>query len=142
MIKIGLSPQGQYLWSITEYNILSIWNTEKQHKKYKRERIEFEKKDVWNVLWSNDSYSMKDELTFVFIEKNKLNIIKNLEPEEVLTYNGYLADFSDLNITAVKLEDLMFKPYENNFFVEDIVIQIETRNLRDLREYIKSKMPM
>ena len=36
----------------------------------------------------------------------------------------------------------MFKPYENNFFVEDIVIQIETRNLRDLREYIKSKMPM
>ena len=85
---------------------------------------------------------MKDELTFVFIEKNKLNIIKNLEPEEVLTYNGYLADFSDLNITAVKLEDLMFKPYENNFFVEDIVIQIETRNLRDLREYIKSKMPM
>ena len=88
------------------------------------EKIEFEKKDVWNVLWSNDTYSMKDELTFVFIEKNKLNIIKNLEPEEVLTYNGYLADFSDLNITAVKLEDLMFKPYENNFFVEDIVIQI------------------
>ena len=45
MIKIGLSPQGQYLWSISECNILSIWDTEKQRKKYKGERIEFEKKD-------------------------------------------------------------------------------------------------
>ena len=44
------------------------------------ERIEFEKKDVWSILWSNDknTNSMKDELTFVFLEKNKLNIIKNL----------------------------------------------------------------
>jgi WD repeat-containing protein 35 len=144
MIKIGLSPQGQYLWSISECNILSLWDTEKQHKKYKGEKIEFEKKDVWSVLWSDNKNtdSMKDELSFVFLEKNKLNIIKNLEPEEVLACNGYLADFSDLIITAVKLEDLMFKPYDSNFKVEDIVIQTETRNLRDLREHIKAKMPM
>ena len=33
------------------------------------ERIEFEKKDVCSVLWSNDknTNSMKDELTFVFL---------------------------------------------------------------------------
>ena len=144
MIKIGLSPQGQYLWAISEYNMLSIWDTEKQHKKYMGEKLEFEKKDVWSVLWSDNKNtdSMKDELSFVFLEKNKLNIIKNLEPEEVLACNGYLADFSDLIITAVKLEDLMFKPYDSNFKVEDIVIQTETRNLRDLREHIKAKMPM
>ena len=144
MIKIGLSPQGQYLWAISEYNMLSLWDTEKQHKKYMGEKLEFEKKDVWSVLWSDNKNtdSMKDELSFVFLEKNKLNIIKNLEPEEVLACNGYLADFSDLIITAVKLEDLMFKPYDSNFKVEDIVIQTETRNLRDLREHIKAKMPM
>ena len=144
MIKIGLSPQGQYLWAISEYNMLSIWDTEKQHKKYMGEKLDFEKKDVWSVLWSDNKNtdSMKDELSFVFLEKNKLNIIKNLEPEEVLACNGYLADFSDLIITAVKLEDLMFKPYDSNFKVEDIVIQTETRNLRDLREHIKAKMPM
>ena len=105
MIKIGLSPQGQYLWAISEYNMLSIWDTEKQHKKYMGEKLEFEKKDVWSVLWSDNKNtdSMKDELSFVFLEKNKLNIIKNLEPEEVLACNGYLADFSDLIITSVKL---------------------------------------
>ena len=44
---------------------------------------------------------MKDELTFVFLEKNKLNIINYLEPEEVLTFNGYLADFTDLNMIYI-----------------------------------------
>ena len=144
MIKIGLSPQGQYLWTISEFNILNIWDIEKQNKKYMGEKLDLEKKDVWSVLWSDDKNtdSKKDELTFVFLEKNKLNIIKNSQPEEVLTCNGYLADFSDLNITAVKMEDLMFKPHKNNYSVDDIVIQIETRNLRDLREHIKAKMPM
>ena len=69
-------------------------------------------------------------------------MIKNLAPEEVLQCNGYLADFSDLNITAVKLEDLMFKPWENNYEVKDIIIKIETRILRDLQEHINNNMPM
>ena len=48
-------------------------------------------------------------LTFCFLEKNSLNISKRLEPEEVLTYNGYLAEFRNLNITTVKLDELLFK---------------------------------
>lgn len=44
MIKIGLSPQGQYLWTINEFNILYIWDIEKQNKKYMGEKLEFEKK--------------------------------------------------------------------------------------------------
>ena len=133
--KIGMSPSGKYLWTIDEANLLNIWDTEKGKKKTKGEKVGFEKKDVWSLLWSD-----QDELTFVYLEKNRLNIIKNLEPEEVLTCNGYLADFCDLNITAVKIEDLMFKPWETNHEVKDIVIKIETRILRDLREHIKQKM--
>ena len=144
MIKIGMSPSSKYLWTINEHNLLNIWDTEKTNKKYKGEKLQFDKKDVWSVLWSNDinPYTNEDELNFCFLEKNKLNIIKNLAPEEVLQCNGYLADFSDLNITAVKLEDLMYKPWENNYEVKDIIIKIETRILRDLQEHINNNMPM
>lgn len=53
-------------------------------------------------------------LTFCFLEKNSLNISKRLEPEEVLTYNGHLAEFRNLNITTVKLDELLFKSPDIN----------------------------
>ncbi|MCQ2817045.1 MAG: hypothetical protein MJ252_07250 [archaeon] len=137
--KIGLSPSAKYLWVIDEKNFLNIWDLEGTEvgTKRKGEKLNFEKKEVWDVKWSD-----QDELTYAFMEKNKLNIMKNSEPEEVLQFNGYLADFSDLNITLVKLEDLLAKPFENNFEVDDIVQRIETRVLRDLRELTKQKVPI
>ena len=39
MIKIGLSPQGQYLWTISEFNILNIWDIEKQIVERKRQEV-------------------------------------------------------------------------------------------------------
>ena len=137
MNKIGMSPTGKYLWTIDEGNMLNIWDLEKEIKKKKGEKLKFEKKDVWSVKWSD-----QDDPTFAFLEKNRLNIIKNLEPEEVLTCNGYLAEFFDLNITTVKIEYLMLKPWETNYQVKDIVIKIETRILRDLRELIKQNLPI
>ena len=84
---------------------------------------------MWEVIWSNE-----DTLKFCFMEKNRLFIIKDLDPEEPLICNGYIADFSQLEITVVMLEDLMAKPWETNFNPSDIVIKFETRILRDLRE--------
>ena len=59
MIKIGLNKTGQYLWGIDEGNNFSIWDLEKQNiidrKKVRGSKMEFEKKDVWNVVWSNDN---------------------------------------------------------------------------------------
>ena len=42
--------------------------------------------------------------------KNKINIIKVFKSEEILDINGYLAEFNDMNIISIKLEDLLFKP--------------------------------
>lgn len=136
--QIGVSPNGQYIWGIDETNIFSIWDIEKSTtsgKRLKPTKLDFEKKDVWSVLWSSD-----DPFKFALLEKNRLNIIKELEVEEILTCNGYLADCSQLGVTAVMLEDLMEKSWETNHQVSDIVIQIETRILRDLREMMNNNI--
>ena len=65
------------------------------------------------------------DLTFCFLEKNRLNIIKSFEPEEMLTCNGYLAESCNLNITTIKLDELLFKPPDIKPEVNDYVIRIE-----------------
>jgi WD repeat-containing protein 35 len=97
----------------------------------KGSKLEFQRKDVWNLVWS-----MEDTAKFAFLEKNRLTMIKDMETEEILTTNGYLAEFSDLEITVINMEDLMNKPWDEKMNPEDIVIKIETRVLRDLREMI------
>lgn len=138
LIKCGLSYNGNYIWGIDENNILSLWECEKTNttgKKLKAIKLEFQRKDVWEVIWSNE-----DTLKFCFMEKNRLFIIKDLEPEEPLICNGYIADFSQLEITAIMLEDLMAKPWDTSFNSSDIVIKFETRILRDLREMMANNI--
>jgi len=138
LIKFGTSKNGNYIWGIDENNILSIWECEKSSstgKKLKTQKLEFQRKDVWDLIWTND-----DSIKFCFMEKNRLFIIKDLEPEEPLICNGYIADFSQLEITAIMLEDLMVKPWETKLNPNDIVIKFETRILRDLREMIANNI--
>ena len=101
LIKIGMSPTGRYLWTINEGNYLNIWDIA-QNKK-----IEFEKKDIWSLVWSGnnnlDLNNEEEKLNFAYMEKNKINVIKNLNPEEILDSNGYLAEFNDMNIISIKL---------------------------------------
>lgn len=142
LIRMGISNDGVYLWGIDDQNYLGIWDLTKDSKSnvgklLKGQKIDFDKKDVWTVIWSNDSKS------FAFIEKNKLTIYKNFEVEETLQCNGHLAEFSDLTITAVMLEDLLVNPTVDKVFeVDDIVIKCETLKLRNLREMIEAKKPM
>ena len=138
--KIGLSKNGQYLWGFDDNNLLSIWDIEKSSstgKKLKGHKLEFEKKDVWAVIWSGE-----ENMKFAFLEKNRLNIIKEQEIEEVLTCNGYLAEYSQLEITAVMLDELMFKPWDYSLPVNEVVIKFETRILRDLREMMANNIDM
>lgn len=142
MFKIGLSPNAQYLWTLNDNNILNIWDTTKDNKKYKGEKLKFEKKDVWDIIWENNNNNNsenEDQLNFAFLEKNKLNIMKNLEPEEIITCNGYLAQFCDLNIIAINLDDLMFHPEIHE--LDEVFIKIETRTLRELRTLIDANTP-
>ena len=138
--KIGLNKSGQYLWGIDEGNNFTIWDLDKfatvDRKKVRGNKLEFEKKDVWNVAWSNDNL-----MHYSFMEKNKLNIMKDSEVEDQVVFNGYLAEFTNYSITGINLEELMAKPNENHT-VSDIIVKFESRCLKDLKEMIKSKVPL
>ena len=140
LIKIGMSPTGRFLWTINELNYLNIWDISKNKK------LEFEKKDIWSLVWSGnnnlDLNNSEEKLNFAYMEKNKINIIKDLKPEEILDSNGYLAEFNDMNIISIKLDDLLYKPNEEKKEVDEIVIKIETRALRDLRSMLTNNSPI
>jgi WD repeat-containing protein 35 len=140
LIKCGLNKDGKLLWGIDDNNMLAVWDIEalppgKKLKGVKQDG--FEKKDCWNLLWSSE-----DNQKFAFLEKNRLNIMKEYDTEEILTCNGYLAEFSNLEITVVMLEELMQKPWDDKVNIEEIVLKIETRVLRDLREMINNNINM
>ena len=140
LIKIGMSPTGRYLWTINDNNYLNIWDI------LQNKKLEFEKKDIWSLVWSGnnnlDLNSSEEKLNFAYMEKNKIFIIKDLKTEEVLDSNGYLAEFKDMNLISVKLDDLLFKPNEEKKEVDEIVIKIETRALRDLRSMLMNNSPI
>ena len=140
LIKIGMNPTGRYLWTINDNNILNIWDLEENKK------LDFDKKDIWSLVWSENNNSdlneSDEQLNFAYMEKNKLNIIRDLKPEEILDCNGYLAQFNDMSIISIKLDDLLYKPHEEKKEVDDIVIKIETRALRDLKSMLNSKTPI
>lgn len=138
--KIGISPDCKHLWGIDDQHYLGIWNIDKVNKTYsdmKGEKLpEFEKNDVWTVIWSKD-----DSNSFAFTQKNMLYIYKNFESEEVLTNNGYLAEFSDLSIKTIFLEEAITKPgNEESIKLDDIYFVFETRVLRDLRQMMESNV--
>ena len=140
LIKIGMNPTGRYLWTINDSNVLSIWDLEENKK------LDFDKKDIWSLVWSENNNSdlteADEKLNFAYMEKNKINIIKDLKHEEILDCNGYLAQFNDMSIISIKLDDLLYKPYEEKKEVDDIVIKIETRALRDLKTMLSNNTPI
>ena len=69
LIKIGMSPTGRFLWTINELNYLNIWDIAKNKK------LEFEKKDIWSLVWSGnnnlDLNNSEEKLNFAYMEKTK-----------------------------------------------------------------------
>ena len=139
--KLGLNKAGSVLWGIDEENVLRLWDLDKvivkEGKKFRGEKMTFEKNDVWDVKWSAD-----DPSTFCFMEKNKINIVKNFEIQDVVTSNGYLASYVNLEIKSANLEEIMYKPDENQISPSEAVFTYETRGLKDLKEMMKSKVPL
>jgi WD repeat-containing protein 35 len=46
------------------------------------------------------------------MEKNRLFVFKDFEPEEPILSAGYLCDFSDLEVKSVLLDDILKDPEE------------------------------
>lgn len=64
-----------------------------------------ELKDVWALEWSIDNPSL-----VAAMEKNRLYVLKDLVPEEPIINGAYICEFSDLEIKAVMIDEIMRMP--------------------------------
>eukprot|EP00238_Polyblepharides_amylifera_P008608 CAMPEP_0196598138 /NCGR_PEP_ID=MMETSP1081-20130531/94147_1 /TAXON_ID=36882 /ORGANISM="Pyramimonas amylifera, Strain CCMP720" /LENGTH=1154 /DNA_ID=CAMNT_0041923789 /DNA_START=199 /DNA_END=3663 /DNA_ORIENTATION=- len=92
------------------------------------EHLSLERKDTWGMCWSNDNPEL-----FAIMEKTRMYIFRGMEPEEPVLSNGFICEFSDLQIRAVLLDDIMRTPDHPD---KDYFIDFETKSLRDTRHIL------
>lgn len=89
----------------------------------------FERKDVWDMKWANDNPDH-----FAMMEKTRMYVFRNLDPEEPIQTSGYICNFEDLEIKSVLLDEILKDPERPN---KDYLINFEIRSLRDSRALIE-----
>uniref|UniRef100_A0A061SDB5 Wd repeat-containing protein 35 isoform x2 n=1 Tax=Tetraselmis sp. GSL018 TaxID=582737 RepID=A0A061SDB5_9CHLO len=92
------------------------------------EHLDFERKDVWNMLWSKDNPEL-----FSMMEKTRMYITRGLDPEEPVQSSAYLCEFHDLEIKAVLLDEIMMQPDNPE---KEFLLTYDTRSLRDARNLL------
>ncbi|XP_033861234.1 WD repeat-containing protein 35 isoform X1 [Acipenser ruthenus] len=93
------------------------------------ELLKFERKDVWDMKWANDNPDL-----FAMMEKTRMYVFRNLDPEEPIQTSGYICNFEDLEIKSVLLDEILKEPDIPN---KDYLINFEIRSLRDSRALIE-----
>lgn len=97
------------------------------------ERVEgFERKDVWAMLWAADHADR-----FAAMEKARMYVFLNNEPEEPIACSAHLCLFRNLKIKAVSLDDLIRGP-SPEYPSQEFYYVLETKSLRDTRELLSS----
>lgn len=89
----------------------------------------FERRDVWDLCWAVDNPEL-----FALMEKTRMYIFRNLEPEEPVLCSAYLCHFKELEILAVSLGDVLKDPENPS---KDDLVSIETKSLRDTRHLLE-----
>lgn len=94
------------------------------------EHLEYERKDAWDMLFSRDNPKL-----FAVMEKTRMYIFRDLDPEEPVLSSGFMAEFTDLRIRSVLLDEIMAQPDHPE---KSMVIDYESRSLRDARHLLSS----
>jgi WD repeat-containing protein 35 len=89
-----------------------------------------EKKEVWSVIWSTDNPDM-----CALMEKNRMFVMRDFKQEEPVLSSGYLCHFSDLEVKAVLLDDILKAP-EDIKNISDFLESYDCRSLRDTRDHL------
>ncbi|KAM6355755.1 WD repeat-containing protein 35 isoform 3-T3 [Podargus strigoides] len=93
------------------------------------EQLKLERKDVWDMKWAKDNPDL-----FAMMEKTRMYVFRNLNPEEPIQTSGYICNFEDLEIKSVLLDEILKNPEHPN---KDYIINFEIRSLRDSRALIE-----
>jgi WD repeat-containing protein 35 len=62
-------------------------------------------------------------------------VLRDFEPEEPVLSAGYLCDFTDLEVKAVLLDDVLKDPEEIKN-IKDMFVEYEAKTLRETRELL------
>ncbi|XP_048590308.1 WD repeat-containing protein 35-like isoform X2 [Nematostella vectensis] len=93
------------------------------------EHLKFERKDVWDMKWADDNSEL-----FAMMEKTRMYIFRNLDPEEPILSSGYICQFNDLEVKAVLLDEIMKEPEHPT---KENLIDLEVKSLRDARDLLE-----
>ncbi|KAF4016576.1 hypothetical protein G4228_007779, partial [Cervus hanglu yarkandensis] len=93
------------------------------------ELLKLERRDVWDMKWAKDNPDL-----FAVMEKTRMYVFRNLDPEEPIQTSGYICNFEDLEIKSVLLDEILKNPEYPN---KDYIINFEIRSLRDSRAVIE-----
>jgi hypothetical protein len=106
---LSMNCASSKLACIDIHGAMSMWGLDMDNdnavKRSQAEKLEFERKDAWDVCWSDD-----DDDMFAVLEKAKMYVFRNLNPQEPVTSSGYLCKFSQLQITSIQLDELIKDP--------------------------------
>ena len=94
-------------------------------------RLNVERKDVWDVKWSEDDPDM-----VVAMEKTKMVVFHGEEAEDPVVSSAYLARFKDLEVRVVAMDALMAHPDK---IARECVVDFETRSLREVRDTVAAE---
>lgn len=92
------------------------------------EQLAFERRDVWDVKWAKDNSEL-----FVLMEKTRMYVFRNLDPEEPVMSSGYICSFSNLEVRTVLLDEIMQDPENPS---QEFVCNMEAKSLRDSRDLL------
>ena len=79
--------------------------------------LKFERKDVWDMKWATDNPDL-----FAMMEKTRMYVFRNMEPEEPILSSGYICSFQDLEIRAVLLDEILQDPENPN---SELLLELE-----------------
>ena len=88
----------------------------------------FERRDCWDFRWSSDDPSL-----LVSMEKGRMYIFRDCNPEEPVSMSGYLCEFRDLEVRVAALDSLMRAPSSPD---RGSIFNLETKSLRDTRDML------
>lgn len=88
-----------------------------------------ERKDVWAICWAKDNPQL-----LAIMEKQRMYILRGVDPEEPISCSGYICNFEDLEITGVLLDEIVNGAVSPDKV--DHLLQLRVKSLRDTEELL------
>ena len=71
--------------------------------------LKFERKDVWDMCWASDNPEL-----FAMMEKTRMYVFRNMDPEEPIASSGYLCSFQ-VFVDVFRFYQLKYSIFSINF---------------------------